>query len=279
MKKSVWVSLLILAAAGIGAYFYLQPLDTSPERTRDPEAPTTARAPAAQGPEHPVPTPQAAETGLPETIAGPQASDAAPALPPLAESDEPVRQAVTVAFTAPGVESLFNFDGLVRRMVVTIDNLPRRKLSLKQLPVESVEGRFRVSGKDDEFVLAPENYARYTPYVRLLESLDLDTFTDLYIHYYPLFQQAYLELGYPSGYFNDRLVEVIDHLLATPEVERPVRLIRPHVLYEFADPELERLSAGQKAMIRMGPENAERVRDKLREVRARLTGFDATESP
>ena len=43
----------------------------------------------------------------------------------------------------------------------------------------------------------------------------------MYKQYYPLFQQAYVDLGYPEGYFNDRLVEVIDHLLATPGRDRP----------------------------------------------------------
>jgi DUF3014 family protein len=92
---------------------------------------------------------------------------------------------------------------------------------------------------------------------------------------YPLFQQAYQELGYPKKYFNDRLVQVIDHMLATPSIKEPVALVRPKVLYEFEDPELEDLSAGQKIMIRIGPENAAAMKAKLREIRQEL----ATEIP
>ena len=77
-------------------------------------------------------------------------------------------------------------------------------------------------------------------------------------------------LGYPSGYFNDRLVAVIDHLLDTPEVKGPIKLVVPHVLYEFADPALQERSAGQRAMLRIGPENAARLKAKMREVRAAL---------
>ena len=92
------------------------------------------------------------------------------------------------------------------------------------------------------------------------------------MHYYPLFQQAYRELGYPDGYFNGiRLIVVIDHLLETPDVIEPVALTQPNVMYEYADPELESRSAGQKIMMRMGSENAARVRAKLREIRAVLT--------
>jgi hypothetical protein len=51
---------------------------------------------------------------------------------------------------------------------------------------------------------------------------------------------------------------VIDHLLATPEVGGPIAVVTPHVLYEYASAELEERSAGQKALLRAGPENAAR---------------------
>jgi hypothetical protein len=86
-----------------------------------------------------------------------------------------------------------------------------------------------------------------------------------------LFQQAYRELGYPKGYFNDRVVEVIDSLLATPEIQEPVKLDRPKVYYQFNDAGLEALPAGQKILIRIGAENAAKVKAKLREVRGALT--------
>ncbi|HKE94098.1 MAG TPA: DUF3014 domain-containing protein, partial [Povalibacter sp.] len=92
----------------------------------------------------------------------------------------------------------------------------------------------------------------------------------LYKHFYPLFQQAYTELGYPDGYFNNRLVEVIDHLLETPEVTGPIRLTQPGVLYQFADPALEERSAGQKLLIRMGSDNAAALKLKLRELRREI---------
>ena len=94
-----------------------------------------------------------------------------------------------------------------------------------------------------------------------------------------MFQAAYQELGYPQGYFNDRLVEVIDQLLATPEVAEPlaVKLVevkgevastQPWTRYEFADPKLEALPAGSKMLLRMGSENAQRVKAKLAAFRA-----------
>jgi hypothetical protein len=55
-----------------------------------------------------------------------------------------------------------------------------------------------------------------------------------------------------------------------PELAAPVKLLRPGVLYEFADPDLETRSAGEKILLRMGPENAARVKPKLWEIRRDL---------
>jgi hypothetical protein len=93
----------------------------------------------------------------------------------------------------------------------------------------------------------------------------------VYFRLYPLFQQAYENLGYPGKYFNDRMVQAIDSLLATPDVQGPVELVRPKVFYQFADPKLEALPAGQKVLIRMGPQNASIIKAKLQQLLAAIT--------
>ena len=149
---------------------------------------------------------------------------------------------------------------LARRIVATVDNLPRQKAGTKLLPVKAPASSFVTSRTGQVLTLGPANYARYAPYVKLAQAVDVKQLVGLYVYFYPLFQQAYEELGYPKKYFNDRLVEVIDDLLAAPEVNGPVKLVRPKVMYEFADPELEALPAGQKVLIRMGPENAASIK-------------------
>jgi hypothetical protein len=132
---------------------------------------------------------------------------------------------------------------------------------------------FVVDGDADDskaMHLGPENYARYDSLVRNIVSADLDAIVDMYRRYYPLFQQSYERLGYPGAYFNDRFVEVIDHLLATPVPDEPPVLARPNVLYEFADPTLEALSSGQKLLLRMGVDHAATIKGVLRSLRARI---------
>jgi hypothetical protein len=53
------------------------------------------------------------------------------------------------------------------------------------------------------------------------------------------------------------------------EVQEPVRFTQPRCYTSFDDPKLEELSAGQKILVRMGGENAAKVKTKLREIRER----------
>ena len=130
-------------------------------------------------------------------------------------------------------------------------------------------------------MISADNGLRYTPYVLLIETVDLRQVVAAYTKLYPLFQRAYEELGFPKRYFNDRMVEVLDQLAATPDVNGPIRVrlptingpvqpLRPWVLYEFEDPALQSLTAGQRILLRTGPVNQRRLKSKLAELRRLL---------
>jgi hypothetical protein len=227
-----------------------------------PEKPVAA-APVAEAPP-PAPEEPAIKHPLPET-------PAPVPLPPLDESDGPVQNALSELFGKEAVEKNVLTQDLVRHIVTTIDNLPEQKLAERVRPVQRTSGRFMAGGSEETLVLDEANYARYKPAVDVLRSMDTQQLVATYQRYYPLFQEAYVNLGHPPEYFNDRLIEVIDHLLETPDVNGPIRLTRPGVQYEYADPALESRSAGQKLLLRMGNENAAVVKEKLRELRAAIS--------
>ena len=191
-------------------------------------------------------------------------------LPSLGASDAAIQPDIVKLIGLQAFERLVNPEDIIRRAVATVDNLPRDLVATRLNPVRPVGGLVTTQGREATLTLSPENSRRYALHVRALEAVDATALASVYFHFYPLFQQAYVELGYPQGHFNDRLVEVIDHLLAAPEVKGPIRLTTPKVLHEYADADLESRSAGQKVLIRMGPENAARVKAKLREVRAQV---------
>lgn len=198
---------------------------------------------------------------LPDVAAGEDA------LPDLDNSDNALLRSLAQIQRRLG--ELMIPERLARNIVATIDNLPREEVALKVRPVKPVPGGFLVS-HSGTLHMAPDNQERYRKYVRTFEETDAEQLVALYIRFYPVFQRAYQELGYPGRYFNDRVVTVIDHLLDAPELDGSVELAQPKVLFEFADPELQKASAGHKLMMRMGVENAQRVKSHLKKIRALL---------
>ena len=167
-------------------------------------------------------------------------------------------------------QAMFVPDDFVRKVVATVDNLSRPKIASRMNPAKPPAGTFATAGGNDEVVLGAANYERYTPWVEMVDALDPDTTVELYRRLYPQFQAAYEGLGNPDGYFNDRVIEVLDHLIAAPAAPDTIVLKRPNVVYEFADPALEAESSGRKLLLRMGPGNASRVKMKLRDIRDRI---------
>jgi hypothetical protein len=206
--------------------------------------------------------------------------EAATAEPSAAPLD--VGSALNGLFGSLAVKSMFQLDDFPRRFVATVDNFGLSSAPSRLWPVNVAPGRFVVDAADGGEVIGADNVARYAPFVTLIEGVDLHRAVATYVHLYPLLQRAYEEIGYPKRYFNDRFVEVIDRLLMTPEpasppkvhlppINGPVRPARPWVLYEFDDPALQSLTAGQKIMVRMGLVNERRVKAKLGELRRLIT--------
>lgn len=265
---------MMLVFAGVMAWQWSrttsedQPAETSaPAPVVTGEAATTSAATAdaapapteAAVPQHPVPTATAAD-----------------AVPPTPEA---LSQALDTLVPAPAQRGLLQLEHLAYRIVATVDNLPRAHAPVRMWPVNPAPGRIQLQeGADGVTVLADDNAARYDALVALAEAIDPARAAAVYTRFYPLFQNAYAELGFSGRHFNDRLVEVIDHLLAAPRPAQPlaVRLVevrsdtpsvRPWVRYEFVDPALEQLSAGQKILLRVGPDNRARLEAVLRAAR------------
>lgn len=254
-----WLIPLLLAIAAAGAlwYYWMDVNKSRPDRVSPPRS--VVEEPAVlPGPLHPIPEIPVGQLNKPDLMP----------LPSLEQSDEYFKLELVEIFGNLMGELLAE-SGAIEKVVATVDNLPRDHIAERIRPVGSIGGQFEIGGQDGSggFSISRDNYRRYDELVALVGSADLNEVADMYKRFYPLFQSAYTELGYPDGYFNDRLVEVIDHLLQTPEPAGLVALVRPHVLYEYADPELENLSSGQKLLLRMGNEHMARIKKMLRELR------------
>jgi len=255
----VAIAVVIVAAV---AYFGLKEMEPEqPSRAAAPPAPEVTAPPSQPETKPQVRYPIPSEQELAQT---PQ------------EGEAGLWNAVTGLVADRSLEGLLVREGFVPHVVATVDNLPQRKIPRRLMPVKPPGGSLAVIGQGDSVTLSPDNAARYEAYIRLMQGVDTGRLIAVYTRYYPLFQQAFRDLGYSNGYFNDRVVEAIDDMLAAPDLPEPPILDQPKVFYVFGEPKLEALSAGQKLMIRIGPLNSAKVRVKLREIRKVLVSSAKT---
>jgi hypothetical protein len=267
MGRPAWIALVLLLIAG-GALFWWKHQRVQP-------APAAPPAPVVAPPPPPAaPPPPPAEPAIRHPV--PIAHEGA--LPSLDESDHYIRNALIDLVGRRAVGTFLRLEGAARRFVATANNLATDDASASLWPVATTPGHFQTEARDGALVIAAGNADRYVPFVRFAEGINAGRAAALYFRLYPLLQRAYEDLGYPGKYLNDRVVEVIDNLLATPKVAGPIRVRRVGAdgggagtgLYLYEDASLESASAGQKILLRMGTDNASRLMTKLTELRAQI---------
>jgi len=294
----IWVLLVAVAAALVAAAWMLMKPDprrgapgavsSAPKAGQTPPtapaaagsasgtaapAPADATSPATPGAGGALPAAAAGSPRFPvERILGADTPiDPASASLDAAASDKAIAAALG---NFPGREQLLRFvlpADIVQKIVLTIDNLPGDSMSMQYRAVVATPGSFLIERRDGEPAVAAQNAKRYDAFVAFASAMDARRIVALYKRFYPLFQKTYRSIGYPEGHFNDRVVQVIDDLLAAPSPAGAIFLDQPRVLFEYAESSLERRSVGQRIMIRVGPEHAAKLKAKLREIRAVLT--------
>nr|WP_211200149.1 DUF3014 domain-containing protein [Rhodanobacter sp. B2A1Ga4] len=238
-----------------------------------PVVPATSASAAAPPGAPPIQHP------IEQAQAGP-ATASTSALPALDDSDASVAAALAALAGGNDLSSLLVGQQVIARLVATIDMLPRHDgLAVFTLPARVPKGAFIVDEANGGTVASERNVARYAPYMQIVDAVDPQALVAWYVHAYPLFQQAYRQLGYPKGYFNDRLIVAIDDMLAAPELAQPPALVRSKAYYVYADPALESRSTGQKLLLRVGPANEAKIKARLRAIRTQLTGQDLHPAP
>ncbi len=270
-QTTTWTISLLLLGLLIGGLYWWQ----LEQRTGPPNA---APPPEASAPAQP---PQAAASAIrfPLDLAEPAAASAVASA---AKAPSTLADALAEVLGERAVLQWLNVDSFAHRVAVTVDNLARSHAPARFWPVHPTPGRFATEPSGAVEAIGGANSKRYAAFVGWVETLDARQVAALYRRLYPQFQRAYENLGYPGRYFNDRVIAVIDHLIETPAVAEPIEVrlanvkgpiqpTRPWVMVEFADPELEERSSGQKLMLRIGSDNARRLKAKLTELRAVLT--------
>jgi hypothetical protein len=236
---------------------------------RGPQTGTTgADAPAASQGRTAQPQAEPLGTGAPDDIE----------LPPLDESDSLVRRLVGGISSHPGVAAWLATDGLIRNATVAVQNVAAGPTPARHLRALAPSGRFSVRQDGGQATIDPRSYDRYNWVTDAFASIDAAGAAQVYTTLKPRFEDAYRDLGFPDTPFDSALERAIVTLLETPIPTGDVPVVPKGGTWAFADARLEGLTGAQKQLVRMGPRNAARVKQTLREIAAAL-GIPAERLP
>ena len=259
-KKVIWVVVIfiVLIAVGVGIYYFFfreKPKEVTPsQEVTPPTAQAQVGEPMAKG-----------------KVLGPIEVE-------LDKSDELMRELTKGLSSNPTFASWLMTKDLIRKFVAAVDNIAQGMSPKSQVDFFSPKGRFMVIKRRGKFYLDPASYARYDPAVEVFLSLDSKACVQLYRRLESPVQQAYRDLGYPEQDFDETLTLAIIELLKVPVVQGEIPLEERVISYGISDQELESLSNAQKHLLRMGPENVQKVQTKLREIGSEL-GIPSTRIP
>ncbi len=196
----------------------------------------------------------------------PQKSPGIASLPFLRESDEWFRRKIQGLSPYAKIAEWLKFDNLIRRITAAVDNIAEGKSPRAHLPFLAPGQPFTVMKNREDVSLNPQSYARYNFVAVAFASLDAEKAVRTFGELKPMFQEAYRELGYPDRDFQKTLIRAVQELLRVPVVEGNIRLEEEVVTYGMADGDLQTLSAAQKHLLRMGPQNVRKIQNKLRQI-------------
>ena len=246
----IFVALVVIIAAVFGWWYLTRDVAEEPQDIAVAATPTPV----------PEPTPTLEER-LSSRLSGTT----------LATSDAVVRELVAEVSSHPKLAVWLVNEDLVRRFVASVNNIAAGVSPQAHLDFLRPKEGFEVDEQPDGVLfIEPDSYARYDLIAQVFSSLDTEGTAALYRELEPLVDEAYAEIGPANADFDDRLDKAFDQLLAVPVLEGPIQVEQLIVTYAWADDKLEALSAAQRHLLRMGPDNVSMIQSKLGELRAAL---------
>jgi Protein of unknown function (DUF3014) len=192
-------------------------------------------------------------------------------LPPLGQMDIFLRALLGSLSASPELARWLATDDLIRQMAHAIDVVSRGQSPARELGVLRPEGPLQTSGTTRTLSINPASYRRFDGIARAVASLDPTAVAAAYRTIQPRLDEAYRALGRTSLSVDQAVATALQVLIDTPAAADPIRLAPgPGATLGYADPDLQALPAAQKQLIRMGPENAARVKETLRRIKTAI---------
>lgn len=192
-------------------------------------------------------------------------------LPSLNDSDDFVFEGLRALQNGAALIRVLADEQLIRSIVVFVDNISRGDFPQNGLPYKRIGQEMSVRNIDENlFVMDASAHDRFNQIIDTFVAVDTEQAMILYRTLQPLFQQAYAEIGSRNVNFDDTLRSAINAVLRSPNIEGPYQLVKPSVMFLYADANIENMEEMQKQLIRIGPENTEKLKAKLRQFSEQL---------
>lgn len=188
----------------------------------------------------------------------------------LAEANTQLAERLSELQIAPIDEQFASKPNAIERSVAIADILRQGEVPYKLLPVARPKQKFPFADNGLAVTMDPAGFARYDGLTNTLSKLDVNTTITLFREYQSTIEQAWQALGYADKSVEPALLEVLELIMLTPDIQLDARLLRDEANWVYEDESLEKLPALQKQIMRMGPENAERLKALARDLRGGL---------
>ncbi|ATB48851.1 DUF3014 domain-containing protein [Corallococcus macrosporus] len=245
MHWGVGVAALVVLVAGVGAWLV-------------PRRPATA-------------LPQPGMAVIPKPSHPGLAPRAEPALPSSAELDALLRTKLALASPLPEFAAWLREQDLLRRVVAVVGNVAAGDSPREVVGFLAPAGTFEARRKAGKLVIGKKSYARYDVIGKVVGSLDVGVLVSTYRDVRHLAERLHQESARPGSTFDATLHLAFEQVLAVPVIDGDVEVVPRGELFVYADPNLEGLTAAQKHLLRMGPQNLRRIQAKVREASQQLT--------
>jgi hypothetical protein len=197
----------------------------------------------------------------------------------LDESDDIVREEASELSNTTHWQTWLGTQQSIRKFVQFMENVSRGKVPHKYFKFLAPSGQMTVDEMPNkEYSLDSKSYKRYNQFANTIDSLDTEALVYTYTMLKPFIETAWDEMKTPGQSFDEVVLKAIKQVQTAPAIREEIRLIRPSVMYKFADTRLEQLNAVSKQMLRMGPRNTRIIQKKLDAIEILLRARQALES-
>jgi hypothetical protein len=222
----------------------------------------------------PAPMPIEAEAPA-APIAAPPVTEVQPKIPPAPvvseeTGDQYARESIDAVNGGKALAQFVAGDYVVERAVAIIDALRRGEVPYKLLPVGKPSTTFPISDNGLRVTVDTAGFSRYDGFAQWVGGLNTPALVSLLNDYEMIATQALTRMGVTDFDIRSALLAATTQILSTPQVSVDAELMRREANWVYMDPELEALSSLQKQVLRMGPENADIVQQKARDIRGAL---------